>query len=207
MATLSIVIDGKQRRLLIDRMIIEDTGEFFPWHSCKKVRTPTGLSLKTFDDHLVTSKQIDRLVKVIESLSSGDPLLDLMLCRFERALEHGGDESLIGVFRIPGDASRVKAVMKTGRVDDQCTIHDLASCIKQRVAELGDSIDGDINTQRWFAAVKRILQKVVRKTEQTRMTVESLAIVFAPCLYRLTGTIEDLQANTRQLSDLMRVGL
>ena len=165
------------------------------------------MSLKTFDNHLVTSKQIDRLVQVIDSLSSGDPLLDLMLCRFERALEQDGDESLIGVFRIPGDASRVKAVMKTGRVDDQCTVHDLASCIKQRVTELAESDRGEIEKQRWFAAVKRILQKVVRKTEQTRMTVDSLAIVFTPCLYTLTGTIEDLQANTRQLSDLMRVGL
>ena len=213
---LQVTVDGKPDRLDCSTFCVEGTSLFLNWSSVKRLKTPQGEAFK-FANNLVHCKDADKLERIISGSSSGDPLLDHLICFIQQQLQ-GSDVE--GVFRVNGEAERVKVILRLGKVTSGSTIHDAASAIKQRLKELVVFTTEEqqtilssqqpnqvlvVNNCKLFTAIHRLCRIIMANTS-TKMTAENLAVCLAPSIFDMESvrTPDQIKAMTSVLATLLK---
>jgi hypothetical protein len=201
---ISLIFDGLPDRLDCDTLILESRKLFLQWSRIKRVKTQYGEALKLPPNHTITASSTKELAIIdsfLHSLSTLDPPLDMLFCHLEYTLSSLNTD-VEGIFRINGECERVKSILKTGKVTAECTVHDVASALKQRLKEVGvlsreetnyllsvgDGEPLEIENVK-VKALRRLCKAVIREHPRTRMNADNLAVCLLPSIFDL-GSVD-----------------
>lgn len=215
MVMINVKVDGVMDKIDTDTMTLVTAKKPLQWNTLKKIKTPEGEALKCNEALLLLSKEdLIRLLKiVVDNCCSGDSFLDCLICHIEGELKTPSAD-VEGIFRVNGEAEKIKLIHRLGKVPKGTTVHDVASAFKQQLRELSifDAKEQQAllngNKVQPTGSAWRALKRLCRMISQhpnTRMTIESLAVCLAPALVTLdTDDMLGLKALPSLIAELLK---